>query len=248
MSCGILYFHQGWTDIINCLSLINYYCKNYKNLYLIVRKDSSKIINFYTKKIDNLEIIYIDKDILDNINIIEYITNNNLSNCDYLFHGFHDINRKNLYVNNFSAKIDIYNICFVKAFYEFYDIPYINRVNFFDFERNYELENKVYQDFVIKYGSEYILHHEIEERSCNFNTENIPYINLNEISEIFFDYIKVLENATEIHLLDSIWGAFIYLLDCKYKLFQNKKIYLYAKRGYTSMFIEPIKLNNWILV
>ena len=32
---GILYFHQGWTDIINCLSLINHYCKLYDTIYEI---------------------------------------------------------------------------------------------------------------------------------------------------------------------------------------------------------------------
>jgi hypothetical protein len=241
---GVLYFHQGWTDIINCLSLINYYTSYYNKIYLVVRTDSNKIINFYTKIITNLEIIYIDKNILDNINIVEYLNNNNLSSCDYLFHGFHDNNRKDLYFNSFSTKIDIFNICFVKAFYEFYNINYMLRINFFNFERNHELENKIYEEFINLYGNEYILNHEINEVITN----NIQSINLNGMSEIFFDYIKVLENAKEIHLLDSIWGAFIYLLDCRYKLFENKKIYLYAKRGYTSIFIEPLKLNNWIFV
>ena len=32
-----------------------------------------------------------------------------------------------------------------------------------------------------------------------------------------------------------------------HKLFENKKIVLYAKRGYSQMFIDPIKLNNWRL-
>jgi hypothetical protein len=64
----------------------------------------------------------------------------------------------------------------------------------------------------------------------------------------FFDYIKVLENAIEIYLLDSIWGAFIYQLDAKYKLFQNKKIFLYAKRGYRKMFEEPVRLENWTII
>ena len=44
---GILFFHQGWTDIINCLALIKYYCNLFNKLYLIIRKDSNKIINFY---------------------------------------------------------------------------------------------------------------------------------------------------------------------------------------------------------
>ena len=88
------------------------------------------------------------------------------------------------------------------------------------------------------------MYHEVIENYY----QNYPIINLNGISNIFFDIIKILENAIEIHLLDSVWGAFIYQLDAKYKLFHNKKIFLYAKRDYRKMFEEPIKLENWIII
>ena len=58
---GILYFHQGWTDIINCLALINYYCNIYDKIYLIIRNDSDQLINFYTKDITNIQIFYEEK-------------------------------------------------------------------------------------------------------------------------------------------------------------------------------------------
>ena len=61
---GILYFHQGWTDIINCLALINYYCNLYEYIYLIIRDDSKELINFYKKNINNLQIFYEEKKIL----------------------------------------------------------------------------------------------------------------------------------------------------------------------------------------
>ena len=116
---------------------------------------------------------------------------------------------------------------FVTKFYTDYEIPYITRINDFTFNRNKELEENKYNEFIDKYGKEYILYHEVIE---NYN-KNIKIINLNGISNIFFDMIKVLENAIEIHLLDSVWGAFIYQLDAKYRLFQSKKIIiLYAKK------------------
>ena len=40
--------------------------------------------------------------------------------------------------------------------------------------------------------------------------DDISYVNLNGITNIFFDYIKILENSIEIHLLDSVWGALVY--------------------------------------
>jgi hypothetical protein len=240
---GILYFHQGWTDIINCLGLINYYCNIYDNIYLIMRDDAKEIIDFYTKDINNLQILYEEKKNLHS-NGIQFVSNkyNNidLQNCDFLGIGGHDLCRKDNYINKFRY-IDN---CFVKGFYESYNIPYIIRIDNFEFIRNYELEENTYNNFINKYGSSYILYHEVIE---NYN-QKYPIINLNGISNIFFDYIKVLENAIEIYLLDSVWGALVYQLDAKYKLFHNKKIVLYAKRGYRKMFEEPIKLDHWIII
>lgn len=240
---GILYFHQGWTDIINCFALINYYTNLYDKIYLIMKHESKELIDFYTKDINNLEIFYEEKKNIDE-NGIQFVINkyNNidLQSCDFLGIGGHDNSRKDKYNNKFRC-IDN---CFVKGFYESYDISYITRINNFEFNRNYILEQETYNNFVNLYGNNYILYHEVIE---NYN-KDYPIINLNNISNIFFDTIKILENAIEIHLLDSIWGAFIYQLDAKYKLFQNKKIILYAKRGYKKMFEEPIKLENWIIL
>lgn len=256
---GLLYFHQGWTDIINCLALINYYVKLYDKIYLIVRNDSKNIIDFYCKSINNIQILYVNKHIVDNCyngnpNIIDYIHNdysitNNIniqrsSKLEYLFHGQLDKDRTDSYKNIFCNNVNSQQMHFVRKFYEDYNIPYINRINLFEFERNYELEEIKYNDFINKYGLNYILHHEINEKN---NDKNNCIINLNGISDVFFDMIKILENSKEIHLLDSVWGAFIYLLDAKYNLFKNKniKIYLYAKRGYGIMFKEPLLLENW---
>ena len=133
---------------------------------------------------------------------------------------------------------------FVTKFYTDYEIPYITRINDFTFNRDRKLEENKYNEFINKYGKKYILYHEVIE---NYD-KNKKIVNLNGISNIFFDMIKVLENAIEIHLLDSVWGALIYQLDAKYKLFKNKKIILYAKRGYHEMFSVPIKLDNWEII
>jgi hypothetical protein len=125
----------------------------------------------------------------------------------------------------------------------------MNRVKCFNVARDLELENITYNNFIQKYGDKYILHHEINDIEKKYDVEYVvEYVNLNGISDIFFDYIKVLENAIEIHLLDSVWGALVYLLDAKYKLFSNKKIYIYCRRNYIEMFIKPVKLENWIFV
>ena len=239
---GLLYFHQGWTDIMNCLALINYYCNIYNKIFLLVRKEAEPLIEFYTSNIKNIFIVYQDKETIDKINLknfkLEY-GNGILKNTDSLFIGCHDIYREDKYKGKFNS-----NLFFVNSFYLRYDIPFITRINDFEFQRNYELEDKTYQNFINKNGSEYILYHHVIK---NYN-KNIKIINLDNQTNIFFDFLKIIEKSVELHLLDSIWGAFIYQVDAKYKLFKNKKIFLYADRGYTKMFTEPITLKNWIII
>ena len=243
---GILYFHQGWTDIINCLSLINYYSNTYEKIYLIMREDAKELVDFYKKNIRNLHIFYEKKNNI-NENGIQFVINKyrdeyiDLQFCDFLAIGEHDTARKDIY----QSKFRYIDNCFVKGLYESYNIPYMERINSFNISRNHELEKETYNKFVKTHGDKYILYHEVIE---NNNIEKI--VNLNKISNIYFDYIKILENAIEIHLLDSSWAAICYLLDAKYNIFFNKNIpiYLYAKRGYSQMFSSPIKLDNWKFV
>ena len=244
---GILYFHQGWTDIINCLALINYYCNKYEKIYVIMREDSKELVDFYTNNMKNVHIFYEEKQSIeyDAFNYIIHKYNHiDLKNCDFLAMGVHDYMRKDYFINSFRNNYRN-GECFVKCFYESYNIPYIERINSFTVPRNYELEDITYNKFINKNGTEYILYHEVIEK---YDTTK-KIINLNQISNIYFDYIKVLENAIEIHLLDSSWAAVCYLLDAKYKLFQNKNIpiYLYGKRSFVQMFLEPIKLENWTI-
>ena len=262
---GLLFFHQGWTDIFNCLPIINYYSKIYDLVYILIRPDAINILNFYIKKIYNCRALPLDKKkILDKClmhrrngfhflkrKIIEseIIDSVKIDNIDFLGIGCSDRFEHKKWVNkeeqgrrrekNINKKT-----FFVESFYVKYKIPYILRVENFIFERNLKLEEEKYQSFIKKHGTEYILYHQVIE---NYDTsKNI--VNLKKISDVYFDMITILQNSIEMHLLDSSWGAFVYLLDAKYSLFKNKKIFLYAKRGYVSMFTKPVLLNNWTII
>ena len=238
---AILLFHQGWTDIFNSLPLIDYYAPKYKNIYLLIRKDSKDIVDFYIRKKSNIQPIYVDINLLNNVNPIKYLAQLDLFNYDILFHGNYDVYRTTKYVGQFYKNRNLY---FVKSFYVPYGIDYLNRINLFIFERDYNMENKKYLEFTKIYGEKYILYHGIDKPKYN----NINIASLDNITKIFFDYIKILENSIEMHLLDSVWGAFVYLLGCKYKLFTNKKIYIYCKRNHNEMFSDPMKLENFVLL
>jgi hypothetical protein len=236
---SILLFHQGWTDIINCLSLITYYSRFKPKLKVIVRKDAKLLVDFYLKN-TNVEPIYYDKNILDNN--INSILLENLGN-EFLFFGVHDrysnvSSHHNKYFNNSAT-------CFVEKFYTSYDVPYEERINSFALSRNFEKEDIIYNQFVKSFGENYVLTHNI---SSNKFTTNLSTINLDNKSSIFFDYIKVISKANEIHLLDSSWAAIIYHLDCKYKLFSHIPITVYCDRNHYSMFSSPTLPSNWTLI
>ena len=246
---GVLLLHQGSTDIMNILGLITYYSTKYHKLYIFIKKHET-LLKFYCKNL-NIEIIAFEEK-YDCV-IYSYVMQNYTSimnNSDHLFHGFHDIHRK----ENDNYK-DVYQKIwrnnqehFVNLFYCCYNIPIRVRIDSFIFERDHELENRTYDNFIQAHGDKYILYHFNEPFMKYDIDKDDTYINLNQCSETFFDYIKILENAKEFHLLDSSWGAFIYLLDCKYRLFKDKTIYLYPLRNHIKMFQDPVKLDNWIFV
>lgn len=259
MKKSILYFHQGWTDIFNCLPIINYYYNIYDIIYLIMRENSKELINFYIKDLKKVNIIFIEYEKLhlyasNNINIFDLLLkdfdifkNIKKDDIDFLGIGDSDKYRNDKFKNNFSNR----GGDFLNKFYNCYNININERIEKFNFNRNISLEKNSYNNFIKLYGLRYILYHKniksnVGKYIINNKDPTIKLINLDNLTNIFFDYIKIIENSIEIHLIDSSWGIFIYLLDAKYKLFSNIKIYVYCERYYNFMFNNP-KLDNWII-
>jgi hypothetical protein len=242
-----VFINHMWTDNINQFGLLSYYCSIYKKVYFFAWIEVKELLEFYFKNTNNIEIVYLNF-INDNFNIITYNTEE--KNPDILVHGHHDYLRNDIYKDNHEKDKMSDRKNFIKFFYEGYGIPYIYRISYFSIQRNYELENIRYNEFINEYGNEYILYHEsIDEKNIGNKYKNLIRINLNKKTNTFFDYIKILENSKEIHLRDSSWAGICYHLNCKYNLFNNIKFYLYADRGYgyVTMFSEPVKLNNWYI-
>ena len=273
---GFVYFQQGWTDIIICLSLIDFYLKNHDHLTVVVRSDAKNFFDFYVRNKKNVTPLYIQTDngrYYGNINKgdvseIQYHPNGASGNImiphDYnlLCHAEHDKFREDKYrhywgSNNFKNKSSRH---FSEMFYTFYDIPFDEKVYSFSLDRDFDLEDKTYSQFISENTKNYVLYHDDQENhlhgslhvSTKIDFENIldgyNYVNLNKKSNKFFDYIKVIENAKEIHLVDSIWAGICYQIDAKYGVFKNIPIYLYSKRGHSFMFEYPIKLENWTIL
>jgi hypothetical protein len=257
---GLLYFGQGYSDIFHSIGLIKYYTDKYTDLTILMRLESKPLVEFFLNGKNPINVIYLhignvyDFDNANDINLPNYLLNNYNINIidnsyDILFHSHHDRYRTDCYKNAFFKNIDWHYILpnnefYAKAFYSCYNIDPILRISNFIINRNNTLEESVYNDFTIKYGTSYALYHMSQDKFNIIKNNDYNYIDLENKSDGFFDYIKVLENAQEFHLCESSWGAFIYYLDAKYELFKNKKIIVYSCRGLSQYFTEPL-LSNW---
>ncbi len=248
MKSGIIYPHQGYTDIINSLPLADWYLSHgYDKLLFVASKSAWPIVEYYIKDKPNVKVIDIN-DLMDM----------DRTGIDFLYHGFNDSVRGDgdKYTNAFFTQFRNPGKHFVELFYTSYDIPYFARVEYFNLERDLELEDSVYNAFVDMYGLNYsIFHYNPDPNSQTKLTSDNCIVNVNGITENPFAFVKVLQNANEIHLIDSVWASMCYLLDARYGLFQNKTISLYPfsadgrhggciyYKGQDRLF--PFALENW---
>lgn len=274
MKKACVYFHQGWTDIINCLSLINYYNNLYDEIVVLCRSDASELMEFYTRDMPSVSVVYLQTDNgrfygqfrklkCPDVQYAAEGTGGTVDiplDFDIMFHAEHDKYREDSYKGYWYGSSKKPTNHFVESFYTYYDIDYSIRVGSFGVTRDKRLEEETYDTFIKKHSSNYILYHDDEQNhqfglhhvstKIDFSKpiEGCTYFNLNKASNKLFDYIKILQNAKEIHLVDSVWAVLCWQLDAKYGLFSNKDIKVYCKRGHKEMFLEPVKLKNWEII
>ena len=241
MSNALLFFHQGWTDIVNCLPLITWYSKQYRHVFVVIRQDAWKLASFYIRGFPNVSPIFVPKQQMD-ANWLAPLDVPRLNIGRFLLMGHYDENRpdddphKGAY-GRLNRRTDY---PFEKLFYESYDIPYIERVNSFVLYRD-PVAEEAYYNRMVK-SEPYICSHLINPR------QDYDVVELAESTELFFDAIRVLEHAKEIHVADSVWAAICYLIDAKYGLIRHVPVYVYCARDFYRMFTQPVELPNWTIV
>ena len=256
---ALVLFHQGWTDIINSLGLISHYAGIHDKVYVLIRSDCADLLNFYTKQHKNVQMIYVPKGYIDYL-----VTCRRIENIDdTIMSGNHTLEFittvGEMYWQRLTAKCSHFHLIglfdrlrpqgdmyrdayanntqfFVHSFYTLYGLDAKVRIDKFSLVRDLVLEERK-KNSIVKTPGPYVLCHDTKENPILEKKEG--WINLHEVSDTFFDCIKLLEDAESIHLIDSVWASICYLLDARYKLFENKSITVYCKRGYTQMFTEP---------
>lgn len=249
MSNALLFFHQGWTDIINCLPLITWYSRKYKKLYVLMREDAWMLVQFYIRGTTNVVPIYVSKQLLGEVSwrrLVD-IEHHKITKFELIAHYDSDRPDNDPYKGAYARRNALDDAPFERLFYEAYEIPYIERVNSFVLYRDPIAEEVAYEKLVKR--EPYICTHTNPDLQLYVKPEaGVDIVELNQSSPMFFDYIRILQHAKAIHVIDSVWAAICYMIDAKYGMLETVPVYLYCHRGFHRMFTQPVHRPNWTIV
>lgn len=242
MSTLYIRHHLELGDNLICNSIIRNYSKLYDKINLFVKPSNLYSVKFMYRDLKNIRYI-----VGDNDHIQKFINSNNIKNINYII-GDYDYSKKNVNNNDIKNFLIIgfkdfmrMNINFDKYFYIQANLDFEKKWSDFYIERDLISEKKLFNYLNLK-EKEYIFVHDDESRGFTINNEQLPNditiikpdINLNYN---FFDYIYIIENAKEVHCIDSSYLNLIDLLQIENDLYLHKN----KRTGE----LNPILKSNW---
>ena len=228
--------HSRLGDMILCNGLIRILSKKYSNfcLNIFCRSGHINLIKFMYRDHKKIKLIPLNESPqLKNEKLLikyegkfieNYIKKNNIKKHELITIGFENYHKtKNMNPDKKRPwPCDI-------VFYKQFNIPFKKRFTETYWKRNKLVEKKLYKK-LIKKNEKYIFVHDDPNRNIFINDKffdkSIKKIIRNDIKENIFNYGYLLENASEIHIMESSIRQIIEVLKIK-----TKKLYLYKGRG-----------------
>ena len=249
MKKAYILHHLGLGDHIACNGLYRYLSEKYDQLVIPVKEHNYKSLQRMLLDIPNIQLKSLsDQGTTPEEDMIYY--GNMLLSFDKLKFGreTYDIIKLGHYGNSFN----ISNECrFDEAFYNQLNIPFIESWTKFEAPRDVSAEKKLF-NALCGHGTEgkYIFLHEDPSRGDIVNRSlldsGLPIITpglkkqhvLGEDDGVnFFDYRYILENAKEIHCIESAFSIFVDRIKTK----ANKHLHIYTRYNQA----PPTLKNNW---
>lgn len=225
-----VYHHLGLGDHIICNGMVRYFCDKYKFIYLFCYEHYADNIKFMFRDIDNLKVLPFKSE----HDIKNLITNEQNIRNNLIRIGFENL---------LSLPDNI--ITFDQAFYYLADLSFDIRYNKFYINRDLIKEEAVYKELNPN-NEKYIF--VVDDQARNFLIDRAK-INSdfklieNNVNFGIFDYFKILENAEEIHCMQTGFMDLICsIILPKPKIYRHKYV-----RNYSD-FLHPSGLNKIIEV
>ena len=237
MDTLILYHHLGLGDHMMCHGLVRETCKHHPKVITFAKKHNIASVRFMFKDIRNLDIFE-----ADDIKARKFIEEN--PTMSVLPVGFGALDWSS------DKPLDT-------QFYEMAGVPVEKKFSEFQVKRDPQREleftdNLIGENSDMKHlWGEYIFLHHDPERGMGIKldkiTSDLPVFQPNpKYTDCIFDYCKIIEKASEVHVIDS---SFFHMIDCmsqyKGRLNQKLVIHRYARPQVSNSIEEPIRQKDW---
>jgi len=192
-----IYTHQGLGDHIICNGIVRHFVDLYNDVTVFCKPHNEKNVKWMYRDDSRIHVLSVGQD-QDTIN---YIIGNNLQNSTVLV-GFDRLWKE------FQPPVVE---SFDEAFYKMINLPFEYRFSKFKLMRDEERENECY-NALNPNNEPYIFVHDDVTRGFKIDKSKLPQnikIIENDIRYTIFDFLKVLENAEEIHMMQSCFKELI---------------------------------------
>lgn len=245
--------HQNINDIIYVSGYVKYLESSeselYEKIYLILNKNLEPIFNHLYSHTSIKAIFITDVVLNDDPQLIVEtklldILLNAIPNSIFKYMGIYEVfenrtNYKNLLNSN--------TFNFIDCFYITNYVPSDYKIEYFSYNPDIPKQELYYYDLVQAIGPKY----DIICEPCNFTLIKSmnKFINLTNITTELFNFVKIIENADQIHISYCLIADIIYLLQHRYNLLQNKQIFFHQKSITNSLYKDDFYLNNtWTIL
>lgn len=185
--------HLGLGDHLICNGLIRTLYKKEEDYTIFVKEKYLESISFMFRDLSNFHFITGEAD--DNI---YFLQKNQIKSDDIIYAGF--------------TWVDKQKYSFEENFYLQNKVEFENKWSKFLVKRDNERESDLFEK--LKIDEPYIFIHEDKERGFEINQNLLPDIRVikadNSLTNNIFDYLKIMENAHQIHCIES---SFLLLAD-----------------------------------
>ena len=217
MSKLIIHHHLGLGDHLDCNGMVRYFLKHtdFDSVEVFSKSNMWHMIDYMYRDEERIKVIKIDVKDNEDKQVFDYLKSNLNDDYRFLRVGFENY--------PFSDEHKYDKNCW-EFFYEQVNLPLSVRTDYFFYLRDEEEEQRVFKKLNPK-GDEFIFIHEDASRGYVLNREHIIDKSLktveNDITENIFHFTKILEEAKEIHCMESSFKSLIDLYAGTEKLFYH---------------------------
>jgi len=228
-----IHHHLGLGDHFVCNGLVRFMCEKFGKVTTFAKFHNYETVKFMFRDNSNINVLPVENDSM----IYQYPFDKMNPNGENYFI---QVGFDNLWKNFKDPELPLYSGSdnFDVRFYEIMGLDFELRWNLFNTERDLTEEENFFKNFNIK-KNEYVFVHDDERFQIDMNRVNT---NLQVIKPIkglttnIYDYCYLIENACEVHTIESSFGLMIDSLNLskehyihRYPRTDNPPVYRYVK-------------------